>query len=145
MTTRNERENVMLNTTKTAVELRRSMSKMTRAAFERVAAHYNVAYTQFDKRADVIDAIIEIACAPIVANDDSTPANVVPAPVENVVPQLVAANEIAPEHAPAASTDNTAAINEQLDKLRACASPLVKKQIRRRLRSLGHFGGLSNV
>lgn len=62
---------------------------------------------------------------------DMKPANATPA-AKPTTPPVVAKNEV----------DNTARIGELLAELRGKPSTNIQKKIRRKLRSLGHRGGL---
>ncbi len=137
---------------------------MTRANFERVANYYNVAYTMHDKRRDVIECIIDIACASIdttndernaridahatrvandVTNDDTSidDATNDDATIDTTRVVACANNDASidntTQHATSINVDDV--IKTLLTKLSTCSSPLIKKRIRRQLRSHNYY------
>ena len=119
----------MSNAPRTAETFRKLLAKMTKPQFMGACAKHNVNWVD-GPRAPMIEQII---------------TNAFPAPV--IVPEApvvvaVAANVA---EAPATNAAGSDTIEGLLGKLRSATSPLVKKQLRRKLRAAGHRGGLGGA
>ncbi len=113
------------STSHTAETMRKLLSKMTKPQFMGACAKHNVDYVADAPRAPMVNAIINA---------------LFPTPVAKT-PVVAAAAEVASTDAPASSAN----VPNLIIQLRAATSPLVKKQLRRKLRAAGHRGGLSTV